>query len=176
MNQAFATSRPAKRLTAAQLRERWLRMIDDPLVAAIPFKTELNEKGAIEVSPAGTRHAFLQASVIRELAKLLPHGTMLGECGVVTRIGVRVPDAAWASPEFVARHGMGTPLPNAPDLCVEIVSPSNTRIEMDEKVEAYLAAGAREVWLVSEDGAVEMFTKSGRQAASSFGVALTLPQ
>ena len=34
-----------------------------------------------------------------------------------------------------------------PDLCVEILSPTNTRAEMAEKKAAYLAAGAREVWL-----------------------------
>jgi Uma2 family endonuclease len=176
MNQALATGHRAKRLSAAQLRERWLQMLDDPLVAAIPFKVELNERGAIEVSPPGTRHAVLQAFVIGELRTQLPHGTTFGECGVVTQIGVRVPDAAWASSEFVARHSMTTPLPNAPDVCVEIISPSNTRIEIDEKVEAYLAAGAREVWLVSEDGVVAIFAKSGRQAASAFGVSLALPQ
>ena len=36
----------------------------------------------------------------------------------------------------------------APDLAVEIVSPSNTVSEVADKVHAYLAAGARMVWVV----------------------------
>jgi len=36
----------------------------------------------------------------------------------------------------------------APDLAVEVVSPGNTGIEMQEKVEAYFRAGSRLVWVV----------------------------
>ena len=36
----------------------------------------------------------------------------------------------------------------APDLCVEIVSPSNTSAEIHEKVLEYLEAGTRFVWVV----------------------------
>ena len=151
-------------------------MLTDPLVAAIPFKVELNEKGVIEVSPANTRHGMRQAYVAGELQRLLPHGTTITECSVETEIGVRVPDVAWASTEFIRRHGLPDNFARAPELCVEVVSPSNSAIEMREKTAAYLAAGAREVWLVREDGSVEMFDASGPIAASSFGIALTPPR
>jgi Uma2 family endonuclease len=164
------------RLSMLELRQRWQQMLDDPLVCAIPFKVELNEKGAIEVSPANTRHGALQAFVARELAELLPHGTAITECPVETQIGVRVPDVAWASADFIRRHGHSGSFPSAPELCVEIVSPSNSKIELHEKTAAYLAAGAREVWLVSEDGALEMLDASGRIDASSFGIALPAPR
>lgn len=36
----------------------------------------------------------------------------------------------------------------APDLAVEVLSPGNTRWEIEVKVEEYLAAGARAVWVV----------------------------
>jgi hypothetical protein len=49
-------------------------------------------------------------------------------------------------------------------------------IEMSERTAAYLAAGAREVWLVREDGSAELFDASGPIAASSFGVALASPR
>jgi Uma2 family endonuclease len=97
-------------------------------------------------------------------------------CRVLTDIGVRVPDVAWCSAEFVAAHGEVTPFPRAPDICVEIVSPSNSDEEMREKVRAYLAAGAREVWLVSEDGAIRYIDADGEQAASSYRVAISLPK
>ena len=46
---------------------------------------------------------------------------------------------------------------------------------MQAKRNAYLAAGALEVWIVSEGGSVEIFDASGRCEASRFGVRLTLP-
>ena len=164
------------RLSAPELRERWQNLLADPLVVAIPFKVELNEKGAIEVTPANVRHATLQAFVTGALQRLLPHGVTLTECPVVTGTGVRVPDVAWASREFLARHGTPGSFPAAPELCVEVVSPSDSALEMRDKTAAYLAAGAHEVWLVAEDGTVEMFDSGGRIERSSFGVALAPPR
>ena len=36
----------------------------------------------------------------------------------------------------------------APEICIEVVSPSNSVKELEEKKTAYLAAGAEEVWIV----------------------------
>ena len=116
MSTTTAASVTSARLSRAELRERWLQIIEDPLLAAIPYKVELNEKGAIEVSPASNRHAVLQAFVTSELRGHRPDGTTMTECSIETRIGVRVPDVAWASPAFVARHGVTTPFPSAPEI------------------------------------------------------------
>jgi Uma2 family endonuclease len=147
-------------------------MLHDPLLADIPGKLELSEKGTIELSPANTRHSVFQAFVTGELRRLRPDGTTLTECAVETDIGVRVPDVAWASPGFMDRHGTLSPLPFAPELCAEVLSPSNSRPEMQQKTVAYLAAGAIEVWIVAEDGAVEMFDGGGRIAESSLGIVM----
>jgi Uma2 family endonuclease len=150
-------------------------MADDRLVAAIPYKVELNEKGSIEVSPASPHHGMLQALVASELRRLRPEGTTITECPVETDIGVRVPDIVWASPDFMSRHGKADPFPAAPELCVEVLSPSNTKAQITEKVAAYLAAGAVEVWLVPDRGALEIIAKDGRRSASSLGMDLALP-
>ena len=105
-----------------------------------------------------------------------PLGTTLTECSVETEIGVRVPDVAWASAEFMRRHGTTTPFPDAPELCIEVLSPSNTRAEIRDKVNAYLAAGACEVWVVAEDGAIEILNEHGAQRTSVFGIAITPPR
>jgi Uma2 family endonuclease len=147
-------------------------MLHDPLLADIPGKLELNDWGTIELSPPNTRHGILQAFVVNELHRCRPDGTTMGECGIETDIGVRVPDVAWASSRFMDRHGLESPLPRAPELCVEVLSMTNSKIEMQEKTAAYLAAGASEVWLVAEDGTVEMFDSSGRIAISALGIAL----
>jgi Uma2 family endonuclease len=163
------------RLTRAELRERWQQLATDPLVAAIPYKVELNEKGAIEVSPPTTRHAFLQALVSRELARQRPDGATFTQCPVDTDIGVRVPDVVWASPEFMQRHGTESEFRAGPDLCVEVLSPTNTRAEIDEKVAAYLANGSREVWVVGGDGMPQIYTSSGRVQTSTLGFDLPHP-
>ena len=175
MTAAVAKPKPDYRLSRTELRERWQQLASDPLVAAIPFKVELNEKGAIEVSPPTTRHAFLQSFVSHELRLQRPDGTTFTECPVETDIGVRVPDVVWASPEFMGRHGTESEFRAGPDLCVEVLSRTNTRAEIDEKVAAYLAAGSREVWVVGDDGVPEIHSGDGRIAASTLGFDLPRP-
>lgn len=175
MNATFADHHGPARLTPAELRSRWRGMLADPLLADVPGKLELNEKGTIELSPASTRHGILQAFVAGELQRLRPDGTTITECAIETDLGIRAPDVAWASAEFMRRHGTASPLPRAPELCVEVLSASNSAPEMRQKTAAYLAAGAVEVWLVAEDGTVEMLDRHGRVATSSLGIALTPP-
>jgi Uma2 family endonuclease len=174
MNATTAERATSPRLSRAQLRQRWLQMIEDPLLAAIPYKVELNEKGAIEVNPASNRHGMLQAFIAGELRRLRPDGTTFTECSIETQIGVRVPDVAWASQGFIVRYRLTTPFANAPEICIEVLSPSNTVAEMNEKVAAYLEAGAIEVWLVRDDG-VEIIAQNGPRSSSSFGIELVLP-
>jgi Uma2 family endonuclease len=175
MNATVAKPKAGYRLSRAELRERWRQIATDPLVAAIPFKVELNEKGAIEVSPPTTRHAFLQSFVSHELRLQRPDGTTFTECPVETVIGIRIPDVVWASPEFMQLHGTESEFCAGPDLCVEVLSPTNTPAEIDEKIAAYLAAGAREVWVVGTEGVPEIHTIDGQVATSILGFRLPQP-
>jgi Uma2 family endonuclease len=172
MNATAAKPENEYRLSRAELRRRWDQLADDPLVAAIPFKVELNEKGVIEVSPPTTQHASLQSTVAYELRRQRPEGKTFTECPVETDIGMRIPDVVWASAEFVESHGDEKQFRVAPDLCVEVLSPRNTRAEMAEKRAAYLAAGAKEVWIVGEDGVAEIYTNAGKAPASTLGFEL----
>jgi Uma2 family endonuclease len=94
------------------------------------------------------------------------------ECCVLTSDGVRVPDVAWASADFMARNGDLSPFPQAPEICVEVRSPSNTDAEMAHKTELFLQAGAVEVWIVDEEGSQQVFDAHGQRSASQFGVVL----
>jgi Uma2 family endonuclease len=63
---------------------------------------------------------------------------------------IRIPDVAFVSKERFANR---TPAPGAfwelgCDLAVEVISPSNTRREMERKLSDYFTAGVRAVWLV----------------------------
>jgi Uma2 family endonuclease len=153
---------------------RWAELCSDTSLQDLPYKIELNAFGTIEMSPASTRHARHQAQVTYELQRQLPGGTALTECAIFTDEGIRVPDVAWASAEFMARHGDATPLPQAPEICVEVRSPSNTDAEMALKVRAFLGAGAVEVWIVSDQGELALYDAGGAVGASRYGVTLKL--
>ncbi len=45
----------------------------------------------------------------------------------------------------------------APEICVEIISSSNTKKAMAAKRQLYFEAGAREVWLCDENGVLSFF-------------------
>lgn len=154
---------------------RWAELINDPTLRDLPYKIELNNFGKIEMSPANTRHGRLQARIAIDLSRQLSGGDVLTECPIATELGVSVPDVVWASNEFLNKHGETTPFSQAPEICVEIRSPSNLKDEMALKTRAYLGAGAREVWIVSQDGDLSVFDLSGQRSASAYDVTLKLP-
>jgi len=152
---------------------RWAELCADPRWHDLAGKIELNGRGVIEMSPASNRHALRQARIAQVLGLQLPTGDALVECSVLTADGVRVPDVAWASAAFMARHGEITPFPAAPEICVEVRSPSNTDAEMEHKTALFLQAGATEVWIVSEDGDWQVFDAGGERQDSAYGVTLS---
>jgi Uma2 family endonuclease len=155
---------------------RWDELCRDPSLADLPYKIELNAWGKLEMTPPpGVGHSRLQAEVALQLRAQLKDGVALTECPIVTDIGVRAPDVVWASDSFRQRHKRSSPLPHAPEICVEILSPSNVEAEITEKTRAYLAAGAEEVWLVAQDGTVRFIDATGEKRQSRFPVALSLP-
>ena len=123
-------------------------------------------------------HSFLRPGEDRvgaELKRQMPGGLVISECSILTRVGIWVPDVVWASPDFMNDFGEITPYMRAPEICVEIISPSNVQAEIDEKMNAYFAASAREVWLVSESGTIRYFGPAGEKPASDFPVQISLP-
>ena len=76
---------------------------------------------------------------------------LIGSTGFLVETG---PDSlVGVNAAFVSRERLATVerfdkfFPFAPDLAVEVLSPSNTAQEMDEKVALYFAAGSRLVWV-----------------------------
>jgi Uma2 family endonuclease len=162
--------------TPESLIARWHEVLVDPSLKDLPYKIELNAWGKVEMSPANNRHSRLQGLIALALGTQLRDGEILPECSILTRIGVRVPDVAWGSSAFLADYSEITPFVHAPDICVEVLSPGNVRAEIVEKTAAYLAAGAKEVWVVAEDGTIRYFDNTGEKPNSSFGVVLSLPR
>ncbi len=111
---------------------RWSDVLNDPSLRNLPYKIELDEYGRILMSPASNRHGIQQAKLVRLLAQMLHDGEIATECSIGTHLGVRVADVVWMSSAFLAKYGEQTPYPQAPELCIEILSPSNSPRCCDE--------------------------------------------
>ncbi len=142
-------------------RMQWSEVINNPVLQNLPFKIELNKFGNILMSPASNQHGRLQVQVSINLSNKLPKGEVIAECSIQTAEGVKVADVVWASNEFINTFSYETPYPKAPEICVEIVSPSNSKIEIENKINLYLAKGAPEVWIIYENGRIDTFTHTG---------------
>ena len=150
------------------LAVKWNEILNNPFFRDIPYKVELNKYGQILMSPASNRHGILQFKIGREIEQLKKSGVVIVECSILTSEGVKVVGVAWASDEFFAEFADKTPYPKAPEICVEVVSPGNSRGEIEEKIRLYLEKGALEVWIVSEYDKVSFFTHTGKIKTSKF--------
>lgn len=158
-------------LSPQALGARFRELCDDPRFANLPGKIELDVWGRIVMSPASNLHGLLQMRLGQRLAPL--GGQAFAEASVLTPSGVLVADVAWGSAELVRAHRAETPFTRAPELCIEVVSPSNARKELEEKIAAYLAAGAKEVWIVlPKSQRVEVFGTDGPLASTAYAVDL----
>lgn len=144
----------------------WANIIDNPFLKDLPFKIELNKWGKILMSPANNNHGRLQYEVAARIDRYKHSGKIIMECSIQTSDGVKVADVAWASDAFIEKHGYETPYIKAPEICVEITSPSNAKGEIEEKVQLYLAKGAIEVWVVNESGDTTYYTHEGQLSRS----------
>lgn len=147
--------------TAFNLR-RWAELLDDTELgrelARIEGRIETDRHGYIIMSPpAAFRHGSYQSEIAFTLKSSLPDGRAVTECPISTADGVRAADVAWISHAKLAKIGENICLTEAPEICVEVFSPDNTRREMSEKKALYFAAGAEEVWWCDQRGAMTFF-------------------
>jgi Uma2 family endonuclease len=73
---------------------------------------------------------------------------------------VRAADVGWYYAERFASVEGQIAFELAPEICVEVLSPSNTDAEIGCKMQLYFKAGAEEVWYCREDGRMEFYGKS----------------
>jgi Uma2 family endonuclease len=135
----------------------------DPLVTIEEFERLPDTAGRIELvrgrvvrePQAGFEHGRLDVDIayhLRRFVRAHGGGVVVGaETGFVlfdVPPTVRAPDAAFVASERVPDQPVTGFFPGAPDLAVEIVSPSNTAVELLAKVFDYLDAGTRLVWVI----------------------------
>ena len=146
---------PSTEQTALNLK-RWAELLADPELARLPHRIETDRHGHIVMSPPpAPAHGKKQNRIGTILEQLLSNGQVVTECPVSTPDGVKAIDVAWLAPERGHEADTETCLTRAPEICVEILSPSNTPAEIKEKIALYFEAGAREVWICERDGTLE---------------------
>jgi len=132
---------------------------------------ELAEGVLIIMSRPGAEHGLTQGETyfhIRSFVGEHDPGYVTVESDYVLfksldgRDTVRGPDVAFVAK---ARAPQGLPedyVPFAPDLAVEVISPNDLVYEVEEKVDEYLRAGTRLVWVISpRSKTVIVHTKEG---------------
>lgn len=111
---------------------------------------ELVEGELITVSPAMLPHNRIRDRILVALVLFLrehPLGSAVAEQPFqLSERTVRVPDVAFVR---AGRHlATDRPVEGAPELAVEVISPSNTPREIDRRISDYFAAGCQRVWVV----------------------------
>ena len=157
-------------VTTIHTAEELLRMPDDG------FRYELVEGELREMSPAGEQPGSIGALI---LASLLVY-VRKHKLGVVYNAEtgfrlsqdpdtVRVPDVAFVQTARVVRTRSF--FPGAPDLTVEVVSPSDLYSEVVQKTHDYLRAGTRAVIVVDPGKrVVQVHRRSGAQTITTDAV------
>ena len=139
----------------------WEKVLADPFLNGLPHRIETDRYGQIVMSPPPTpEHGQEQFGIGKLLDQLLPAGHVITECPVSTAEGVKGVDVTWISRVRRRSQRGQVCFTQAPEICVEVVSPSNTRRELRNKKALFFAAGAEEVWFCQRDGRMEFFRKA----------------
>ncbi len=119
------------------------------------YRHELVRGRLVREPPPGAEHGGVTVEIGRLLGNFVRErgiGRVMAEAGFVLAGDpptVRAPDVAFLAADRIPEAGLPAGyVTGAPDLAVEVVSPSNTLAEVRAKVLDYLAAGARAVWVV----------------------------
>ena len=134
----------------------------------LPFPWETNARGQIIMTPVNYGHSRHVGDLIQLFARIAPEWKSGSELGIVTSDGVKAPDVTLASPAYHERHkdNQGY-VEEAPEICIEVMSPSNSWQEMQDKMPLYFEVGAHEVWIVDTDGRVSFFAPGNEKIPES---------
>jgi Uma2 family endonuclease len=97
-------------------------------------------------------HNFIVAQLVFFLLAFVREHNLGFVFGDVTSYSLPNGDELIPDASFMSKERQSLPLPDkffvAPDLAIEVVSPSNQEREMLNKAESYLSSGTRLVWVI----------------------------
>ena len=114
---------------------------------------ELVDGEVVELSPVNDEHSGIAINIgtaFNNYSRRRGFGQAGVEAGYIVLSGpdtVRGPDVSFRLVPRNRRRQSAGFLSGAPDIAVEVLSPSNTATEIERKVREYLAAGAQRVWV-----------------------------
>jgi Uma2 family endonuclease len=128
-------------------------------------RQELVRGKVIIMPPPNYRHGEIAANICFAIKLYLhkhPIGRVAVEGGIITERNpdsVRGPDVSFLSKERVPLgKKIGGWVEGSPDLCVEVLSKSNTPKKIAEKLDEYFDGGSRLVWIVDpKEQAVKVY-------------------
>ncbi len=116
--------------------------------------SELIDGRIVPMAPTGGEHGVIESNLVTELKifvrKQQLGWVMSGEVGIYTRHNpdrVRGADVVFISKKRLAERPQKF-LEIAPELVVEVISPTDRWQDMHEKLEEYFAIGVQWVWIV----------------------------
>ncbi|MFQ5658628.1 MAG: Uma2 family endonuclease [Candidatus Methylomirabilales bacterium] len=125
------------------------------------IRRELVNGEVVEMAPVGGVHGQVTGRIYRRLVEHVERQgggeVLVGDVGFVLHLPtdperVRAPDVAFVSsarlPDGHLPQGY---LLGAPDLAVEVISPTDNPVDVQQKVRDYLEAGGRLVWIVAPE-------------------------
>jgi Uma2 family endonuclease len=137
-----------------------------------PYRIEKNAKGELEImSPVGfeggQRELFAGARLLEWAER---HGGLCTSSNggfAVPDGSVRSPDASWVSQARVdalteaEKRGFA---PVCPEFLIEILSESDSRVKLEEKMEMWIANGAQLAWMIDPFAAELLIYRPGRES------------
>lgn len=140
----------------------WAEICQDKTLANLPYRIESDRWGNIVMSPPPrSRHAEYHAEIAVLLRQLLKGGRSITECPIQTSEGVKATDVAWVSRERRASRPNDPVYLIAPEICIEVQSPSDQREQLMLRKRLYFEKGAEEFWLCDLNGEVSFFDPAG---------------
>jgi Uma2 family endonuclease len=151
-------------------------LTDDELMAfsraTEPYRIEQNAEGEIIVmTPVGGEGGNLEGRIVRELGNWTEesgHGVYFGP-----NTGFRLPDSSVLSPDAawvpieqwnsLSRPQRQRFLPFCPAFLIELRSPSDPAIELEEKMTRWMSNGAQLAWLIDPIRKLAIVYRPGRQ-------------
>ncbi len=147
--------------------DRWDELAHDKEVCKLEGRIETDRFGrAILYRYEEYVHGGKMADIGGHLRQLLPEGRPSFACPISTSDGVKVADVAWVSKKRLLKIGGRTALSGAPEICVEVISPANTRGEIEDKRRLYFEAGAEEVWICDRKGKMMFFLRTAPEVSA----------